>query len=155
MVEAGIIISFVKSHIIDFFVEWGYINNVCLIIFSQLSFTNAKVDKLSFWEYNCLVNPYVNLLDDRFVVWRMVLSDIILCLWYLQDITKLWSAELTGCSLIFYRAASSNRAVLFGGKTPALSRWTHTHIFSYFSFVDLQPLWSFQGLWLYLEWFYY
>ena len=68
MVEAGIIISFVKSHIIDFFVEWGYINNVCLIIFSQLSFTNAKVDKLSFWEYNCLVNPYVNLLDDRFVV---------------------------------------------------------------------------------------
>jgi len=41
---------------------------------------------------------------------------------HVQDITKLWSSELAGCSLIFYRAASSNRSVLFGGKTPALSR---------------------------------
>ncbi|XP_023329835.1 ankyrin repeat and zinc finger domain-containing protein 1 isoform X2 [Eurytemora carolleeae] len=41
---------------------------------------------------------------------------------HVQDITKLWSAELASCSLIFCRAASSNRNVLFGGKQPALAR---------------------------------
>jgi hypothetical protein len=41
---------------------------------------------------------------------------------HIQDITKEWAEPLAACHLIFYRAAASNRSVLFGGSRPALDR---------------------------------
>jgi hypothetical protein len=41
---------------------------------------------------------------------------------HVQDIVREWSDELAKCSVIFYRAASGNVKVLFGGKEPPLSR---------------------------------
>jgi len=41
---------------------------------------------------------------------------------HVQDITKLWATEIGASSLIFFRASSGNRNVLFGGKSPAISR---------------------------------
>ena len=39
-----------------------------------------------------------------------------------QDIVREWSSEISRCSLVFYRAASGNANVLFGGREPSLDR---------------------------------
>ena len=41
---------------------------------------------------------------------------------HVQDIVREWAAEISACSLVFYRAASGNANVLFGGKEPPLHR---------------------------------
>ena len=41
---------------------------------------------------------------------------------HVQDIVRLWKEELATCDIIFFRAASGNRQVLFGGKEPPLDR---------------------------------
>lgn len=41
---------------------------------------------------------------------------------HVQDIVKLWSQELKRCQLIFFRAASGNKKVLFGGREPPLAK---------------------------------
>jgi len=41
---------------------------------------------------------------------------------HIQEIVKVWEDQFKQCQLIFYRAASSNRSVLFGGKTPPLDK---------------------------------
>ena len=39
-----------------------------------------------------------------------------------QDIVREWATEISRCGLVFYRAASGNANVLFGGKEPPLDR---------------------------------
>ena len=49
----------------------------------------------------------------------------VLHLFYLQHVQSTltsWSDELNRCHLIFYRAASSNQTILFGGKTPIFDK---------------------------------
>jgi hypothetical protein len=41
---------------------------------------------------------------------------------HVKDIVSCWSDELAACDRIFWRAASGNRMVLFGGKEPPLDR---------------------------------
>lgn len=41
---------------------------------------------------------------------------------HIQEIAQKWEAQLEQCQLIFFRAASSNKSVLFGGKTPPLNK---------------------------------
>lgn len=41
---------------------------------------------------------------------------------HVRDIVSTWSDHLAGCHRVFYRAASGNRAVLFGGRDPPLQR---------------------------------
>ena len=41
---------------------------------------------------------------------------------HVQDIVREWAAEISRCSLVFYRAASGNANVLFGGKEAPLDR---------------------------------
>ena len=41
---------------------------------------------------------------------------------HVQGTLESWRSELDQCQLLFYRAASSNQTILFGGKNPPLER---------------------------------
>jgi hypothetical protein len=41
---------------------------------------------------------------------------------HVQDIMESWSSQLGSCSLILYRAVGHNGNVLFGGRSPPLSK---------------------------------